>query len=228
MAKPDTDPPIADTVPWADRMTEYDEQHLATYLRLLDAEEDGADPAEMARIILGIFQARLGLGVPAPEPRVPEGEKEAEAKPDDDRQPGPRLQGGHPVQGSAFSGGLGRLLLRRSREDGAGRHRVLAAARLPFRRIRRSPGGSVKNLGKDPASFRRRSGQIACVSSCRHSTGRSPAPATETSPPMSSGLAPRTGRTCEDMRKTGPAMPSVAGALSWTADTAVCFDKARD
>lgn len=54
MAKPDTDPLIADTVPWADRMTEYDEQHLVTYLRLLDAEEDGADPAEMARIILGI------------------------------------------------------------------------------------------------------------------------------------------------------------------------------
>lgn len=54
MAKPETGPPIADAVPWADRMTEYDEQHLVTYLRLLDAEEDGADPAEMARIVLGI------------------------------------------------------------------------------------------------------------------------------------------------------------------------------
>lgn len=54
MVKPELDPPIADKVPWSDTVTEYDEQHFVTYLRLLDAEADGASQAEMARIVLGI------------------------------------------------------------------------------------------------------------------------------------------------------------------------------
>jgi hypothetical protein len=46
------DPDVADDVPWSDRITPYDEQHFVTYLRLLDAEDEGADWREVARIVL--------------------------------------------------------------------------------------------------------------------------------------------------------------------------------
>ena len=46
------DPEIADEVPWADGITSYDEDHFITYLRLLDAEAEGADWREVARIVL--------------------------------------------------------------------------------------------------------------------------------------------------------------------------------
>ena len=49
-----TRPNIVDEVPWADDLTDYDRDHLLTYLRLLDAQADGASSSEMARIILGI------------------------------------------------------------------------------------------------------------------------------------------------------------------------------
>lgn len=35
-------------------LTGYDEQHLVTYLRLLDADAEGADWREVARIVLNI------------------------------------------------------------------------------------------------------------------------------------------------------------------------------
>ena len=54
MNEPRLDPPIADTVPFVDGITDYDRLHLVTYLRLLDAAADGADPAEVAQIVLGI------------------------------------------------------------------------------------------------------------------------------------------------------------------------------
>lgn len=44
--------PVADQVPWAERITHYDEQQFKTYMRLLDAEADGADWQEVARIVL--------------------------------------------------------------------------------------------------------------------------------------------------------------------------------
>lgn len=47
-------PPIADVVPWSECVTRYDEEHFIVYLRLLDAEADGATPGEMARVVLGI------------------------------------------------------------------------------------------------------------------------------------------------------------------------------
>ena len=47
-------PEIADEVPSADLLTRYDEQHFATYLRLLDAEAEGADWTEVARIVLNL------------------------------------------------------------------------------------------------------------------------------------------------------------------------------
>ncbi|EGY02478.1 hypothetical protein AZA_87159 [Nitrospirillum viridazoti Y2] len=46
------DPEVADEVPWSESITSYDEEHLITYLRLLDAETDGAEWAEAAREVL--------------------------------------------------------------------------------------------------------------------------------------------------------------------------------
>jgi hypothetical protein len=52
--EPMTDPFVADSAPQDDVLTDYDRQHFATYLRLLDAESEGADWAEVARIVLNI------------------------------------------------------------------------------------------------------------------------------------------------------------------------------
>ena len=49
---------IVDDVPWSDAITTYDEAHFVVYLRLLDADADGATADEMARIILGIDPAQ--------------------------------------------------------------------------------------------------------------------------------------------------------------------------
>lgn len=45
-------PAIADIVVWSDQITPYDEQHFLTYARLLDADREGADWRDVARIIL--------------------------------------------------------------------------------------------------------------------------------------------------------------------------------
>ncbi|WP_083543437.1 DNA -binding domain-containing protein [Bradyrhizobium sp. CCGE-LA001] len=45
---------IADLAPDAPQLTPYDEQHAATYMRLLDAEADNADWREVARLVLGV------------------------------------------------------------------------------------------------------------------------------------------------------------------------------
>lgn len=52
------DPPVSDTAPSSGVLTGYDEQHLVTYLRLLDAEAEGADWHEVARIVLHIDPAQ--------------------------------------------------------------------------------------------------------------------------------------------------------------------------
>jgi len=54
MPQPPLDPLVADAAPHADVLTPYDEGHLATYLRLLDAEAEGADWTEVVRIVLHI------------------------------------------------------------------------------------------------------------------------------------------------------------------------------
>ena len=46
------DPDVADTVPWSEGITPYDEEHFVTYLRLLDADADDAEWSEVARIVL--------------------------------------------------------------------------------------------------------------------------------------------------------------------------------
>lgn len=57
-SKAKLDPVIADEVPRADHVTEYDEEHFITYVRLLEADAEGAHKEEMARIILGIDAAK--------------------------------------------------------------------------------------------------------------------------------------------------------------------------
>ena len=50
-------PPDGDEVPWSDRLTEYDMRHQETYIRLLEADNDGLSQEDMARRILGIDPA---------------------------------------------------------------------------------------------------------------------------------------------------------------------------
>lgn len=54
MKKPRIDAPVFDEAPTDASLTDYDRLHLTTYLRLLDAAADGADPDEVARIVLRI------------------------------------------------------------------------------------------------------------------------------------------------------------------------------
>ncbi|WP_375778606.1 DUF2285 domain-containing protein [Bradyrhizobium sp. ma5] len=52
MTKPQLDPDVADVAPSEPALTVYDEQHVVTYMRLLQAEGDGADWREVARVVL--------------------------------------------------------------------------------------------------------------------------------------------------------------------------------
>ena len=49
MPSPPLDPDVADLAPDDPVLTAYDEQHVVTYLRLLDADADHADWREVAR-----------------------------------------------------------------------------------------------------------------------------------------------------------------------------------
>ncbi|WP_225138245.1 DUF2285 domain-containing protein [Bradyrhizobium yuanmingense] len=52
MQKPSLDPDVADSAPNEPLLTAYDEQHVVTYMRLLQAEGEGADWREVARVVL--------------------------------------------------------------------------------------------------------------------------------------------------------------------------------
>ena len=52
MEKPPLDPDCADEAPSGRTLTPYDEAHLITYLRLLDAAKAGADWREAAKLVL--------------------------------------------------------------------------------------------------------------------------------------------------------------------------------
>jgi hypothetical protein len=54
MQSPPLDPPVADTAPCSPALTGYDEQHLITYLRILDAQFYGASWQEVAKVVLHI------------------------------------------------------------------------------------------------------------------------------------------------------------------------------
>lgn len=52
MQKPSLDPDVADVAPNEPALTAYDERHVVTYVRLLQAESEGADWREVARVVL--------------------------------------------------------------------------------------------------------------------------------------------------------------------------------
>ncbi|WP_315773463.1 MULTISPECIES: DNA -binding domain-containing protein [unclassified Bradyrhizobium] len=54
MPIPPLDPAVADLAPTDSVLTSYDEEHVVTYLRLLDATSEGADWEEVARLVLHI------------------------------------------------------------------------------------------------------------------------------------------------------------------------------
>jgi type VI secretion system activator RovC-like protein len=54
MQSPPLDPDVADLAPTDPVLTPYDEKHIVTYLRLLDANADNADWREVARLVLHI------------------------------------------------------------------------------------------------------------------------------------------------------------------------------
>ncbi|WP_119304761.1 DNA -binding domain-containing protein [Dongia deserti] len=51
-------PPFDDSPPDSPQLTPYDERHFVTYLRLLDAHEEGADWREAVRVIFGLDPER--------------------------------------------------------------------------------------------------------------------------------------------------------------------------
>jgi hypothetical protein len=51
-------PAFKDRPPESDKLTDYDESHLVTYLRLLDAAEEGADWQEAVTIIFHLDPTR--------------------------------------------------------------------------------------------------------------------------------------------------------------------------
>jgi hypothetical protein len=52
MKQPLLDPDVADTAPSGAMLTVYDEEHIVTYLRMLDADAEGANWRDVARIVL--------------------------------------------------------------------------------------------------------------------------------------------------------------------------------
>jgi Uncharacterized conserved protein (DUF2285) len=51
-------PPFEDRPPDSRELTLYDERHRVTYLRLLDADDEGADWREAVHIVFGIDPAK--------------------------------------------------------------------------------------------------------------------------------------------------------------------------
>ena len=58
MQKSRLDPDVTDTAPSDSVLTVCDEEHVITYLRLLDADAQGADWREVARIVLHLDPER--------------------------------------------------------------------------------------------------------------------------------------------------------------------------
>jgi hypothetical protein len=58
MKTPPLQPDIADVAPADSALTAYDEEHFVTYLRILDAHEEGADWRDVAQIVLQIDPER--------------------------------------------------------------------------------------------------------------------------------------------------------------------------
>jgi hypothetical protein len=56
MKEPQLNPQVADLAPAGPTLTMHDEEHIITYLRLLDADAEGADWRDVSRIVLHIDQ----------------------------------------------------------------------------------------------------------------------------------------------------------------------------
>jgi hypothetical protein len=54
MKKPARNPDVADVAPMDPVLTVYDEEHIITYLRMLEADAEGADWREVALLVLHI------------------------------------------------------------------------------------------------------------------------------------------------------------------------------
>ena len=54
MKEPQPNPQVADLAPTGPALTEYDEQHMITYMRVFDADQQGADWRDVSRIMLRI------------------------------------------------------------------------------------------------------------------------------------------------------------------------------
>jgi type VI secretion system activator RovC-like protein len=54
MKKPPLDADVADVAPTDSVLTVYDEEHIITYLRILDADAEGADWRKVAQLVLHI------------------------------------------------------------------------------------------------------------------------------------------------------------------------------
>jgi Uncharacterized conserved protein (DUF2285) len=54
MKEPQLNPQVADLAPAGPTLTMYDDEHIITYLRLLDADAEGADWRDVSRIVLRI------------------------------------------------------------------------------------------------------------------------------------------------------------------------------
>jgi len=51
-------PTLLDEPPFSNALTPYDREHMKLYLRLLDAERDGADWREAIQVLLGLDPGR--------------------------------------------------------------------------------------------------------------------------------------------------------------------------
>ena len=58
MQKPPLDPDVVDAAPTDLMLTPYDHEHTVTYLRLLDADAEGADWREVVTVIFGLDPER--------------------------------------------------------------------------------------------------------------------------------------------------------------------------
>jgi hypothetical protein len=54
MKEPQLNPQVTDVAPNGPVLTAYDEEHMMTYMRVLDAEQQGADWRDVSRIVLRI------------------------------------------------------------------------------------------------------------------------------------------------------------------------------
>ena len=54
MKRPPSNPDVANVAPTDPVLTVYDEEHIITYLRMLDADTEGADWVEVAKLVLHI------------------------------------------------------------------------------------------------------------------------------------------------------------------------------